>query len=145
MERIKVKSGYAGTADESRVAFSDPSTVHGPDGAFVYGKDEFEIAVTPEVLDAIRHGRLVVCEGPGAEESEHGEVTEELAAMVVTANEGAEDAAEEADADAAKGNDDDEPAKTEVEMPSGDTAPALMTSADVTEPTDRVRGRGRRG
>jgi hypothetical protein len=58
-ERITVKSGYAGTPDENRVAFSDPNTIHGATGAFVYGEDEFEVAVTPEVLDALRHGRLV--------------------------------------------------------------------------------------
>lgn len=101
VQRVKVRSGYAGTRDENRAAFSDPSTVHGPDGAFVYGSDEFEVAVTPEVLDAIRHDRLVIVEGPGANaESEEDKVPEELVEMVVSANEGAELQAETQDEEA---------------------------------------------
>jgi hypothetical protein len=112
LKRIKVRSGYAGTIHENRAAFSDPSKVHGPDGAFVYGDDEFEVAVTPEVLDAIRHNRLVVVDGPGANaKSEEDKVPAELAEMVVSATEGAEEQAAEQDEEA--GN---EPTTTKVEM-----------------------------
>lgn len=61
-ERIMVKSGYIGTRYEDSVAFSDNNVLHGPNGAFVFGTDEFEVAVTPEVLDALRNGRLVAVE-----------------------------------------------------------------------------------
>lgn len=64
-ERVTVKSGYIGTPDEDRVAFSDTNEVHGAKGAYVVGTEEFEVAITPEVLDAVRHGRLVVTEFEG--------------------------------------------------------------------------------
>jgi hypothetical protein len=81
-EKIKVKSGFIGTPHEDKVAYSDVSEVHGPDGVFVYGKDEFEVAVTDDVRTAIRQGRLVVC---GQEADAAEEVSADLAeSQVVT-------------------------------------------------------------